>query len=61
MTGRTRSTSEWTLGLLIAAAFFLASGSPVIALLEGYVLAFGERFTLPATGSGSVVVVALDP
>ncbi len=61
MTGRTRSTSEWTLGLLIAAAFFLASGSPVVALLEGYVLALGERFTLPATGSGSVVVVALDP
>jgi serine/threonine-protein kinase len=61
MAGHTRSKSEWALGLLIVAAFFLASGSRVLAPLEGYVLALGERFLVPAVASDSVAVVALDP
>ena len=53
--------SEWVLGLLVVTAFFLASGSPALVLLEGHALALGTDFAEPAPSSGSVAVIDVEP
>lgn len=53
--------SEWVLGLLVVTAFFLASGSPALVLLEGRALALGTDFAEPAPSSGSVAVIDVEP